>query len=101
MTKIKEWIHFKFYLSDRINRINWIFSRFLDESVKIASACRWKFCKLMSEFGDSLNCRLTVDRNSALTLAVNYSAKRFAYTRFHPETGYRKYPINPVNPVYL
>ncbi len=48
MTKIKEWIHFNYYLSDRINRMN-----------------------------------------------------RIAYTRFHPETGYRKYPINPVNPVYL
>jgi hypothetical protein len=28
------------------------------------------------------------------------SAKRNIYTRFHPETGYIQYPVNPVNPVY-
>ncbi|CAB1059129.1 hypothetical protein D1BOALGB6SA_3887 [Olavius sp. associated proteobacterium Delta 1] len=36
---------------------------------------------------------------SALILAIYNSAKQIAYTRFHPETGYLKYPVNPVNPV--
>jgi len=30
-----EWIHFKHIFVDRINRMNWIFSRFPDETVKI------------------------------------------------------------------
>jgi signal transduction histidine kinase len=31
---IKEWIHFKYFLSDRINRMDWILSQFPDETVK-------------------------------------------------------------------
>jgi hypothetical protein len=98
---IKEWIHFKYFLSDRINRMNWIFSRFPDETVKIASAWRRKFGNHMRENGNAMICRLIVKRSSALTLAINFSAKRIAYTRFRPETGYIKYSIYPVNPVYL
>jgi hypothetical protein len=33
----REWIHFKIF-SDRINRMDRIFSRFINETVKIASA---------------------------------------------------------------
>jgi hypothetical protein len=33
---------FRLFLSDRINRMSRIFSRFPDETVKIASACRRK-----------------------------------------------------------
>jgi hypothetical protein len=81
--------------------MNWIFSRFPDETVKIASACRLKFDKLMSGISDIMIYRQLLNRNSALTLSINFSAKRFEYTRFHPETGYIKYPNNPVDPVYL
>jgi hypothetical protein len=34
---IKEWILFKYFLSDRINRMNWIFSRFHPETVNSKS----------------------------------------------------------------
>jgi hypothetical protein len=96
---IKEWIHF--YFSDRINRMNWILSRFPDETVKIASAFRREIGDLMREIANAVVFQQITDSNRALTLAISFSAKRIAYTRFHLETGCKKYPNYPVNPVYF
>jgi len=67
--------------------MNWIFSRFPDETVKITSAGRRKLGNHMSEIEDAMLYRLIVDKRSVLTLTINFFAKRIAYTRFHPETG--------------
>ena len=91
---------FYILLSDRINRINWIFSRFPDLTVKIASAFRRKFGNERSKTGNAMVYLIVVNRTSSLTLAINFYVKRIEYTWFHPETGYLKYPTNPVNPVY-
>jgi hypothetical protein len=45
---------FYFVKSDRINRMNWIFSRFPDEPANIASAYRRENSDDPSEFGDVL-----------------------------------------------
>jgi hypothetical protein len=65
---LKERILFKYFLSDRINqsslrftsarRINWIFSRFPPETVKIVSAYRRKLEALMTDAGDGLVYRI-------------------------------------------
>ena len=55
----------------------------------------------MSKIKDAKIFRLMLKSNSDLTLVSNFYAQRIAYTRFHLETGYKKYPINPVNPVYF
>ncbi len=81
--------------------MNRMFSRFPDETMKIASACRRKLGNHISKIGNAMVYRLMMNGSGALTSAITYSAKRIAYTRFHPETGYKKYPINPVNPVYF
>jgi hypothetical protein len=52
-SQIKEWIHFKYLLSDRINRMNRVFSRFPGDAVKIASACRRKLGSHMNEIHDA------------------------------------------------
>jgi hypothetical protein len=69
--------------------------------MKITTACRRKSGYHMNEIGDAMVYRLVVNGPSALILAINFSAKRIACTWFHPETGYIKYPIDPVNPVYF
>jgi hypothetical protein len=96
---INEWILFKNYFFDRIYRINWIFSRFPDETVKTASAYRRKSGDLLSKIRNAAVCLFIMHRSGDLTLAITISAKRIANTRFHPETGYLKNPNNPVNPV--
>ena len=60
-----------------------------------------KFGNHKSLIGNTMDYLIVVNRNGALTIAIIFSAKRITYTRFHPETGYRKHPINPVNPVYF
>ena len=65
----------------------WIFSRFSDETMKMVSACWRKVGKLMSEIGNAMIYQLVVIRNCDLVWAIHHSAKRIAYTRFHPETG--------------
>ena len=71
--------YLNFFL-DRIYRMNRIFSRFPDETVKFAPALQRK--------------------NYNYAAKNLYSAKRVAYYRFHPEAGNEKNPVNPVNPVY-
>jgi hypothetical protein len=55
----------------------------------------------MNEIEDAMIYRLIVQRNIALGSVINFSAKRITYNRFHPGTGHIKYPVNPVNPVYI
>jgi hypothetical protein len=81
---IKEWILFIYFFSDRIYRINWIFSRFPKETVKIASAYQRRFANLKNKIEAAMIYLLMVDRISTLILAYIFSAKRIAYTRFHP-----------------
>jgi len=57
----KDWIHFKYFLSDRINRMNGILSRFPEETVKIASACRRKLENRMNEMRDAMFYLLLVN----------------------------------------
>jgi len=90
---------YSIFFSDRINRINRIFSWFPDETVKIACAYRRKFGNNMNHIKDAMDSRLKVYSDHALIVASPFSAERITYTRFHPETWYIKYPINPVNPV--
>ena len=78
--------------------MNWIFSRFPDETVKIPAANRWKFGTHILQVAYNTIYRTTVAINSSMML---FFAKRIAYCRFHPETGNQKNPNNPVNPVYL
>ena len=95
---INEWILFYIIFLDRIYRINWIFSRFPYETVKTASDYRRESGNLLSEIGNAVFYLLIVHRSRALTLAIAFSAKRIANTRFHPEPDIKN-PTNPVNPV--
>jgi len=81
--------------------MNWNFPRFPDETVKIATAFRREIGDLMRGIGKAVVFQKIMDSNRALTLAISFSAKRIAYTRFHLETGYKKYSNHPANPVYF
>jgi hypothetical protein len=70
--------------------MNWIFSRFPDETVEITFDCRRKLGKHMGEIGDAMIYRLAVNRSSGLTQTIPFSAKRIVYNRFHLEIGYTK-----------
>ncbi len=78
--------------------MNWIFSRFLDETVKTTSACRRNLSLPMHKI-DASAYRLRGE-NQNLDNDNKYSAKRIGYFRSHQEIGNLKYPDNPVNPVY-
>jgi hypothetical protein len=65
--------------------MNWIFPRFPDETMKIASACRLKFDNRLSEIGDAMVYHLIVNRIKALRLAIISTAKRIPYFQFHPQ----------------
>jgi hypothetical protein len=81
---IKEGILFIYFLSDRIYGINWIFSRFPEETVKLASAYQRRFANPKSKIEDAMIYLSMANRISALILAYIFSAKRIVYTRFHP-----------------
>ncbi|CAB1060583.1 hypothetical protein D1BOALGB6SA_5349 [Olavius sp. associated proteobacterium Delta 1] len=79
--------------------MNWVLSRFPDEIVIAASACRRSFGICITKIGCAMFYRSLVDINGVMIVAITLSAKRIAYLRFHPETANLKYPYNPVNPV--
>ena len=81
--------------------MNWIFSRFPDETVKITSASHRKFGTHMRKIEYARVYRQLLELNRAVIVAISLSAKRIVYSRFLPETGNQKYPKNPVNPVYF
>ncbi len=72
-----------------------------DETVKIASAYRRKFVNHLTLIGDAGRYQTILDHYRALAVKITIFAKRVVYFGFHRETGNYKYPVNPVNPVYL
>jgi len=81
--------------------MNWIITRFPDETMKTTSACRLKLVSLMSVFVDAIVYKSEMISRTSMRLAMSFSAKRISYFRFHQETGNLNDPDNPVNPVEI